>query len=114
MNESPSKLLTLKHGTNGVSKDQTDVDPFGPNKQSMLHTEEKIDPRLQHGFHQNSDSTKHASKMSSASIENAAFAAVFESVIYPAMRKSKKRHKTSLPREELDAIGEVVSFSFLT
>lgn len=80
----------------------------------MLRTEEKIDPRLQQGFYRKSDISDYAPKLSSASTENTAFAAVFESVVYPAMRKSKKRHKSSLPREELDAIGETVSFSSLT
>lgn len=114
MNESPSKPLFANFGTNGTSTDRADASPFGQNKQLKLHSEEKIDPRLQQRFHESSGPTKLASRPSSASTENVAFAAVFESVVCPAIRKSKRRHKNILPWEELDAIGEIVSFSFLT
>ena len=109
MNGSPSKFTTAKFGTNGASTDRANAGPFGQPKQSMLHTQEKIDPRLQQRFHEESGPTKFAPEPSLASTENVAFAAVFESVIYPAMRKSKKRHKNSLPWEDLDAIGQTVS-----
>ena len=114
MNESPSKPSISNFGTNGTLTDRADDGPLGQNKQLKLHPEEKIDPRLQQRFHENSNPPKLASRTSSASTENVAFAAVLKSVVYPAIRKSKKRHQNSLPREEVDAIGEIVSFSFLT
>ena len=110
MNESPSKPSLSNLGTNGTSTDRVDVQPFRQSKQLKLHPEEKIDPRLQQRFHESSGPTELASRPSSASTENVAFAAVFETVVYPAIRKSKRRHKSSLPWEELDAIGEIVSF----
>lgn len=75
----------------------------------MLHTHEKIDPRMQQGFQEASGPTKSEPRISSAPTEPVAFTALFESVVYPAMKKSKKRHKDDLPREELDAIGKTVS-----
>lgn len=113
-NESPSKPSFSNHGTNGTSTDRADASLIGQSKQLKLHPEEKIDPRLQQRFHESSGPTKLASRPSSASTESVAFAAVFESVVFPAIRKSKKRYKNSLPGEDLDAIGEIVSFPILT
>lgn len=106
--ELPSKLLIAKSRENGTSTNQADAGPFGPLKPSMLHTHEKIDPRMQQGFQEASGPTKSEPRISSAPTEPVAFTALFESVVYPAMKKSKKRHKDDLPREELDAIGKTI------
>lgn len=104
-NEPPS---TAKSRDNDASTDQADAGPFGRSKPLMLHTQEKIDPRLQQGFHEHSDPTQSKPRLSPGSTGHAV---LFESVVYPALRKSKKRHKDSLPREELDAIGKTVSLT---
>ena len=85
-------------GENGVST-----------KSTVLHTQEKIDPRLQRGFREASGPTVSEPGPYSASPVGAKYAALFESVVYPAIKKSKKRHVDSISREELDAIGKIVS-----
>lgn len=107
-NGSPS---TAKFGENGASTDQADARPLGRPELSMLHTQEKIDPRLQREIHEASDPTTSEARLSSASIGHVPYAALFESVVYPAMKKSKKRHKDSLPPEELDTVGKTVSLT---
>ena len=104
-NESPSTAVSRN---NGDSTDQADPGPFERPKLLTLHTQEKIDPRLQQGYHENSDTTHSKPRLSSGSTGHAV---LFESVVYPALKKSKKRHKDSLPREELDAIGKTVSLT---
>lgn len=107
-NESPSKPSTAKFGKNHTSNDQADAGPSGRSKPSVLHTQEKIDPRLQQKFHENSDP---APRLSSTSTGHVAFTGLFESVVDPALKKSKKRHKDRLSWEELDAIGKIVSLT---
>lgn len=85
-------------GENGVST-----------KSIVLHTQKKLDPRLQRGFREASRLTVSEPGPYSASPVDAKFTALFESVVYPAIRKSKKRHVDSISREELDAFGKIVS-----
>lgn len=110
-NESPSKPSTTKSRENSTSTDQAEAGLFGRSKPSMLYTQENIDPRLHPRFHEAASPTTSEPILSSASTGLVAYAALFESVVYPAMKKSKKRHKDSLPREELDAIGKTVSLT---
>lgn len=78
-------------------------------KSIVLHMQEKIDPRLQRGFREASGPTVSEPGPYSASPVDAKYAALFESVVYPAIKKSKKRHVGSISREELEAIGKIVS-----
>ena len=110
-NESPSKPTTAKIGENHTLNNQADAGPSGRFKPSVLHTQEKIDPRLQQKFHENSDPAISEPRLSSTSTGHVAFTALFESVVDPALKKSKKRHKDSLSWEKLDAIGKIVSLT---
>ena len=78
-------------------------------KPTMLHTQEKIYPRLQREFQQASEPAIPEPGSYSASLADVKYAALFESVVYPAMKKSKKRHIDSILPEDLDAIGKIVS-----
>lgn len=78
-------------------------------KPMVLYAQEKIDPRLQRGFREAPEPTIFESGPYSASPIDAKYTALFESVVYPAIKKSKKRHVASISREELDAIGKIVS-----
>ncbi len=78
-------------------------------KAPILHTQEKIDPRPQSGFREASDPTTPELGLYQASLGHNRYSALFDSVVYPAIKKSKKRHKASLPEEDLDAIGKTVS-----
>lgn len=102
---------TAKNETNSASTDQADAHSLGRPKSSMLQTQEKIDPRLRHGSREAHGSKTSEPRVSPPSTGHVAFTALFESVVYPAMKKSKKRHKDNLPREELDAIGKIVSLT---
>ena len=104
-NESLLKPSTVEIGKNGASTDLVDLGPVGRTMPPMLHKQEKIDPRLHQDFQEASDPTASEPGQSSA------FAALFDSVVYPAIKKSKKRHSDKLPWEELDAIGETVSLT---
>lgn len=104
-NESLLKPSTAEIGKNGASTDLADPGPVGRTMTPTLHQQEKIDPRLQQDFQETSDPTTSQPGQSSA------FAALFDSVVYPAIKKSKKRHSDKLPREELDAIGKTVSLT---
>ena len=106
-----SKQRTTISGMNGASRDQGDTGPFENPNPSMLHMQGNIDPRLRQGFHETSDSATSEPVLSSTSTGHIAFTAVLESVVYPTLRKSKKRHKESLPLEGLDAVEKIVSFA---
>lgn len=107
-NESLSKPSTAETGKNGASSNQADARPIRQTKPPMLHKQERIDLRLQQGFLEASDPTTSELGQSSVSAGHVAYTALFESVVYPAIRKSKRRHKDKLPWEELDAIGKTI------
>lgn len=113
---SPIERNVSSEGTIKTSKGPPLEPPkarFGENGVSMkpivLHTQDKIDPRLQRGFREASGPTVSEPRPYSASPVDAKYTALFESVVYPAIKKSKKRHVDSISREELDAIGKIVS-----
>lgn len=107
----PSSKSTMEMNSDSLSKPSTvDFAKISASiKPKMLDTQEKIDPRLRENLHKASESTTSEPEMYSASMGPVVFATLFESVVYPAMKKSKKRHKDSLPQEGLDAIGNTVS-----
>ena len=80
-------------------------------KSTTLHMPEKIDPKLRQGCHEASYTTASEPGLSSVSAVPVRFISLFESVVFPAIRKSRKRYKDSLPRADLDAIDKTVSLS---
>lgn len=84
-------------GENGVSA-----------KPAMLHTHEEIDPLPQWRSPEVSHPTVSEPGPYSASPIPAKYVALFESVVYPALKKAKRRHKDVLPWEGLDAICKIV------
>lgn len=94
----PSDPPKADSGENGVSA-----------KPTMIPTHEKIDPRLQRGFYEAPNPTISEPGPDTASPIYVKYTLLFESVVYPAIKKSKKRHKDSVSREDLDAIGKIVS-----
>ena len=80
-------------------------------KSSTLHMPEKMDPKLQQGCYEASNPTASETGLSSVSPVLVRFATFFESVVFPAIRKCRKRYKDSLSQTDLDAIDKVVSLS---
>ena len=113
-NELPPKPSTAKFGMNGAPTDQAHDGSLGLLKPTMLHTQEKIDPRLQRRPHEIYGLRTSEPRLSPASTPHVKYPVLFGSVVYPAMKKSKKRHKDSLPSEELDAIGKTVSLTSMS
>lgn len=107
----PSSKSTVKMDSMSLSKSSTAEcgKNGGSTKTTMLHTQEKIDPGLQQGLHEASDPTASEPDMYSAPTGRAVFIALFKSIVYPAMKNSKRRHEGTLPSEDLDAIGKTVS-----
>ena len=97
-NRSPMEPPNADSGEKSVSE-----------KPTMIHTHEKIDPRLQRGFYEASNPTTSEPGPDTAFPIYVKYTLLFESVVYPAIKKSKKRHKDSVSREDLDAIGKIVS-----
>ena len=93
-----SELADAITGINGVSA-----------KSKLLHTHENIDPRPQRRLPEASHPTTSELGPYSASPVPVKYAAIFESVVYPALKKAKKRHKDVVPWEDLNAICEIVS-----
>ena len=93
-----SELADADSRVNGVSA-----------KPTLLHTHEKIDPRPQRRFPEASHPTTSEPGPYSASPIPVQYVALFESVVYPALKKAKKRHKDVIPWEDLDAICKIVS-----
>ena len=96
--KSPLDPPSVESGENGVSA-----------RPIILRTHEKIDPRLQRGFPGASELTISQPGLYSASPVQIKYAALFDTVVHPAIKKAKKRHHESVPREDLDAIGKNVS-----
>ena len=96
-NKSPSEPPIADSGEKGVSA-----------KPTMIHTHEKIDPRLQRGCYEASNPTTSEPGPDTASPIYVKHTLLFESVVYPAIKKSKKRHKDSVSWEDLD-FGKIVS-----
>lgn len=94
----PQQPPNTESGKNGAST-----------KPTMLQTQENIHSRLQPAFHVASNPTTSEPGLSSASPGHSKYAALFNSVVYPSIKKSKKRHKNSLPQEDLSAIAGIVS-----
>ena len=97
-NQLQSELADADSRVNGVSA-----------KPTLLHTHEKIDPRPQWRFPEASHPTTSEPGPYSATPIPVKYAALFESVVYPALKKAKKRHKDALSWEDLDAICKIVS-----
>ena len=98
INKSPSDSANADSSKHGV-----------PSKPTMLHMQEKIDPRLQRGFHEASGPTTSEHGSYSAFPGQSKYTALFDSVVYPTIKKSKKRHKDDLPRKDLNDIDKTVS-----
>ena len=80
-------------------------------KSTTLHMPEKMDPKLQQRCHEASDPKASEPGLSSVSAVLVRFATLFESVVFPAIGKNRKRHKDSLSQRDLDAIDKTVSLS---
>ena len=97
-NQLQSELTAADSGVNGVSA-----------KPTLLHTHKKVDSKPQRRFPEASHPTTSEPGPYSASPIPVEYVALFESVIYPALKKAKKRHKDVIPWEDLDAICKIVS-----
>ena len=80
-------------------------------KSSTLHMPEKMDPKPQQERYEASDPTASETGLSSVPPVLVRFATFFESVVFPAIRKCRKRYKDSLSQRDLDAIDKTVSLS---
>ena len=96
-NQMQSKPVDADSGETGVSA-----------KPTMLHTHDEVDPRPQRGFLEASYPTISEPGPYSASPIPVKYVALFESVVYPAIKKAKKRHKDVIAWEDLDAICKIV------
>ena len=76
-------------------------------KPTTPHAHVNIDVGLQDGSNVALESTP--AELDRTSTANSAYAAFFSSKVYPAIEKLKRRHEGSLPQEDLDAIGKIVS-----
>ena len=84
-------------GENGVSA-----------KPTVLHTHEEMDRKPQRRFPEASYPTTSESGPYSTSPVPDKYVAIFQSVVYPALKKAKRRHKDVIPWEDLDAICKIV------
>lgn len=96
-NQLQSGPVDADSGGNGVSV-----------KPTMLHTHDEVDPRPQRGFPEASYPTTSELGPYSASPIPVKYVALFEAVVYPAIKKAKKRHKDVIAWEDLDAICKIV------
>ena len=84
-------------GENGVSA-----------KPTVLHTHEEMDRKPQRRFPEASHPTTSESGPYSTSPVPDKYVALFQSIVYPALKKAKRRHKDVIPWEDLDAICKIV------
>ena len=82
--------------------------PSASTKPTVLDNQVNMEPRLQRGPNIASNTTPAESGLYPA-FSDLTYTALFDSVVYPAIRKYKKRHIDSLPPEDIDAIGRIVS-----
>ena len=97
-NQLRSELAEAIIGVDGVSA-----------KPTLPHTQEKIDPKPQRRLSEASHGTTSEPGPYSASPIPVKYGTLFESIVYPALKKAKKRHKDVVPWEALDAICKIVS-----
>ena len=102
--ETNNKLLSKPPNADSGENDKS-------KKSTTLHMPEMMDPKLQQGCHEASDPAASEPGLSSVSPVLVRFATLFESVVFPAIRKSRKRFKDSLSQRDLDAIDKAVSLS---
>ena len=93
----PSEPADADSGINGVSAIPT-----------MLRTYEEMEPMPQGIFPDASHPTTSEPGPYSTSPIPVKYVALFESVIYPALKRAKRRHKDVVPWEDLDAICKIV------
>ena len=77
-------------------------------KPTMLPMHEEMISRPQRRFSESSHPTTSEPGPYSASPIPVKYVALFESIVYPALRKAKRRHKDVIPWEDLDAICKIV------
>ena len=109
---SPSKS-TEKINDN-LSSDKSNAD-FRKNSASAKpapDTQEKIDPRVQPGLLTANGPTASKPGLYPA-FPDLKYASLFESVVNPAIAKSKNRYNDRLPEEVLDTIGKDVSCHYI-
>ena len=102
--EANNKLLSKPPDADSGANDKS-------TKSTTLHMLGKSDPKLQQGCHEASDPTASEPGLSSVSAVSVRFTIVFETLIFPAIRKSRKRYKNRLSQGDLDAIAKAVRLS---
>ena len=96
----PLEKSNASFGKNGISAKITPT------------SQEKTDPKSQTGIQITTGLTASEPRLHPAS-PDLKYAALFESVVYPAIAKSKNRYNDRLPGEDLDTIGKNVSSDYI-
>ena len=105
---SPSKSTTTIDNNLPLEKSNASFRKNGISAKLAPTSQEKIDPKFQPGLQMAAGLTASEPRLYPAS-PDLKYAALFESVVYPAIAKSKNRYKDRLPGEDLDTIGKNVS-----
>ena len=80
-------------------------------KSTTLHMPGNLDSKLQQGCHEGADPTASEPGLSSVSAVPVRFTIVFETLVFPGIRKLRKRYKDRFSQGDLDAIEKTVSLS---